>query len=685
MRLCFDTEPHKAEGLLKKFRQNPKLERNCYLPLILIIVVHLYNLNKPLPESFCGIITELVRTCIYRYCYKNDICDIEDDDEAFSFDTLPPVVEDKFCKLCKLAFDITIEEKYSFSDRDMDASGLGLLQSVRSLAGTGSSATQYFIHSSLQEFCAALHISKQPINDQVIMLEKLFAASKDYVLRFYSAITHWENESVREVLVDHSKTIHDATSKHLYSISKPEPLSQLIAAFPTMLLNLPLKFVELLECFHSTESREQPFDRDKLQQLCKSYMRPEMEPLANTEARLLEEEMMKLRDESFDPDEYDGFDTDKMNNAFKKALVTTMEQMNPGNAMNRSKMQVFSQTMYDKLMGLHIPFLNHDNITQFTQEIRDAFGTSEIPQNVLVQHLIQKFQQDMKKQLPAPEDPRHKMGFQSTPVEQVKRSTDSLIQGQFEKCAGDKGFVDVLSSIIPQMLGTDPNPDPKKIMRELMKFFNKTNQTSTLTSQTLWTSLIHDVCAHNLLMLIHCVYESKNPLLCQIIGSTLLLVGQINTSDLIALQCALEMRDENGEHALELEALHLVSALPPSDIQLLHKTITASSTIHTLTLNVGYYNEPLIRSVLRMPQIQKLTYCWIIQDETSRHKSCESFFDCLKNNQNLQVLNLNSVKILDAGAIKLTRILNTTRLVEFKTISMWYSGKRNKSFINCFS
>ena len=656
VRGCFDSEPHKAVGLLERFRQNPKLERNCYLPLILIIIIHLYNLNKPLPESFCGIITELARSCIYSYCYKKGICDVEDDDETFSFDTLPPEVDDKFCKLCKLAFDTTIEEKYSFSNPDMDADGLGLLQSVRSLARTGSSATQYFIHSSLQECCAALHVSKQPIEDQVVMLEKLFAAPKDYVLRFYSALTHWENESVREVLLECSKTIHDATAKYSYSRSKSEPLSQSLVAFLNILQTFPSRFVELLKYFHSTVTGDKPFDRDKLQQLC-SMGGPEMEPFVNAQAKLLEEEMMKLRDESLDPDEYHGFDIDKMSNEMKKAAMTAMEQMNPANGMDKSKWQAFGQTMYDKMAGLSIAFL------KCIQETNDGFGTSEIPSNIFVQQVMQKLH-DMQKQLPAPEDPRHEMGFQPTPAEQVKKDTDSFFQDQIKKFAGDGRVADIMNSIIPHMMGTDPNPNPNKIMEAFMKILNRTSQTSTLSQQTLWTSLIHGIRANNMLMLIHCVYESKNPALSQIIGSTLVLAGQINTSDLIALQCVLEMRDEDGKPALELEVLHLFTALPPSDIHLLNKTIMASSTIHTLTLNVGYYNEHLIRTMLRIPRLRKLSHSWIIQNEEKRRESCESFFNCLEHNQNLQVLNLTCVQILDVGAKELARVLNTTRLVE---------------------
>ncbi|CAI8024691.1 Protein NLRC3, partial [Geodia barretti] len=158
---CFESkgEPDRAQKLLAIINRNPKLRENCYLPLMLIIIVHLYDCSKTLPESFCAIIIELALSCLYRYCKENGILDLED--SMVSLDDVPSQLQPRVYELCELAYNATVNERYSFSNPQMD--GLGLLQNVRSIAARGSSVTQYFLHSSLQELCAALHVSRQPV------------------------------------------------------------------------------------------------------------------------------------------------------------------------------------------------------------------------------------------------------------------------------------------------------------------------------------------------------------------------------------------------------------------------------------------------------------------------------------------------------------------------------------------
>ena len=216
----FESEPHRAEELLIKIRQNPKLQGNCYLPLMLMLIVHMYYCDKELPESFCSVIIQLALTCLYRYRRKT----FSMRDEFYSFYELPENVQPQFLKLCKVAFEATMEEKYSFSN--LETESLGLMQTIQSIAARGNRTTQYFLHSSLQELCAAVHIAMQPIEEQKRLVEMVFDIPKDFVLRFYSALTHWENRSIREVLVKHSKDLIGNTTKYKLVITKPEPLSQ---------------------------------------------------------------------------------------------------------------------------------------------------------------------------------------------------------------------------------------------------------------------------------------------------------------------------------------------------------------------------------------------------------------------------------------------------------------------------
>ena len=120
---CFE-ESVRAQELLTIIKRNPKLQGNCYLPLMLIIVVHLYDCSKTLPESFCAIVIELALSCLYRYCKEKDILDIEDN--LLTLADIPPQLQPKFYQLCEMAYKATMEERHSFSNIGSD--GLGLLQ-----------------------------------------------------------------------------------------------------------------------------------------------------------------------------------------------------------------------------------------------------------------------------------------------------------------------------------------------------------------------------------------------------------------------------------------------------------------------------------------------------------------------------------------------------------------------------
>ena len=150
-----------------------------------------------------------------------------------------PHIRSELRQLCKQAYNATIEGEYSFSN---PTDGLGLLQSIQSIAVRGSEVTQYFLHSSLQELCAALHVSWQPVPKQREMLNQLFETQHDYVLRFYSAGTHWENEDVREILFKQSTVIQQEMKKPVLIPPLPQPLSQHLLIISNELMRLPTRY-----------------------------------------------------------------------------------------------------------------------------------------------------------------------------------------------------------------------------------------------------------------------------------------------------------------------------------------------------------------------------------------------------------------------------------------------------------
>ena len=102
-----------------------------------------------------------------------------------------------FRQLCKLAFTGATDNKVTFSSSDIEVLGssdalceLGLLQAVPSIVSHGKSVYHNFLHLSMQEMLAAVHISRMPASEQISTFDSMFNDARfSAVLQFYAAIT----------------------------------------------------------------------------------------------------------------------------------------------------------------------------------------------------------------------------------------------------------------------------------------------------------------------------------------------------------------------------------------------------------------------------------------------------------------------------------------------------------------
>ena len=162
------------------------------------------------------------------------------------------------------------------------------------------------------------------------------------------------------------------------------------------------------------------------------------------------------------------------------------------------------------------------------------------------------------------------------------------------------------------------------------------------------------------LMFLHCIYEAGNPLLVPLLGSSIALKGDLNGSDLLALQSVFQTIKNSGlSH--NIEALNLTAATSLTDMDIVIKAI---ESVKMLTLSIGNYNETLVKCIFNKSLVRRLKYDWIIWNEEARIESCTSFCKFLEHNKSLQVLDLSCVPLRDVGARELAKVLNTTQLVE---------------------
>ena len=194
---CLKYDIKAVETLMERLSSNPAMEGSCYLPLNATIVAHLYLTNGSLPSTIYGIFSSLVQHCLSRYLHERQ--EISERLATFeSIDLLPDSLQTPFEQLCKLAFTGARENKVAFSTSDLeilqlnpgDICALGLLQAVPSIISHGRIVYYNFLHLSIQELLAAVHISQMPAGGQISTFDSLFNEARfSAVLQFYAAIT----------------------------------------------------------------------------------------------------------------------------------------------------------------------------------------------------------------------------------------------------------------------------------------------------------------------------------------------------------------------------------------------------------------------------------------------------------------------------------------------------------------
>ena len=186
-------------------RERPVIEASCYLPLNAAIIVHLFlSLSHTLPHTLHEVFLSLVCCCITRHLTK----EAENSPEILSLDDLPPDVLKLFNNICTLAYHGVMENKATFSVRDLrlfnlptEFSTLSLIQGIQNLAAKHFNVSFNFLHLSIQELLAAFHISKLSATEQITIFNDLFDQPRlAAVFRFYAAFTKLQTEGVRDIV-----------------------------------------------------------------------------------------------------------------------------------------------------------------------------------------------------------------------------------------------------------------------------------------------------------------------------------------------------------------------------------------------------------------------------------------------------------------------------------------------------
>ena len=196
-RECLKGDSGAVQTLLERIRDNPVVEGSCYLPLNAAIVAHVFLCcDHSLPTSNHGIFTAVVQNILTRY-FQERLGKTILVEDVTSPHKLPSIVQTSFSHLCQLAFYGIKNNKLTFAASDLtalsissDVSKVGLLQNLTSMASDGRQSYFCFLHLSIQELLAAVHISHMSAKQQISVFQELFGNPRfNAVLQFYAGIT----------------------------------------------------------------------------------------------------------------------------------------------------------------------------------------------------------------------------------------------------------------------------------------------------------------------------------------------------------------------------------------------------------------------------------------------------------------------------------------------------------------
>ena len=191
-------DPLLLRNLKKYISCYPHINSLMYIPLNSAIVVEVYQNSRNgetlVPKTMRELYFSLVRSLLLHHLLDHPVHGKNRKWRVCSFSDLPQDVYQQLCELGRIAYEgILHEQQVIFSDLPEDIETLGLMQCVPELyVDEGAVVCYNFLHLTVQEYLAAFHLSRQPVEKQIEHFRKYKEVKSQQSLLFYSKQKQWD-------------------------------------------------------------------------------------------------------------------------------------------------------------------------------------------------------------------------------------------------------------------------------------------------------------------------------------------------------------------------------------------------------------------------------------------------------------------------------------------------------------
>ena len=198
-----ESDKGKADDLIRDLASRDDLLSLCYVPMNCAIVIAVYKgEDLSLPNTVTELYKMYLTRALERYTRKTD----HERNRKIRLENLPGDLRKRLNALAGIAYKLLINDKFIFSQEDLEASGvagielekMGLVTSFTIEDGYGKTESFQFLHLTIQEFLAAWHASQlSPEGQAGIICD--FSNDRLKLMRYFLAgITKLQGQNVRD-------------------------------------------------------------------------------------------------------------------------------------------------------------------------------------------------------------------------------------------------------------------------------------------------------------------------------------------------------------------------------------------------------------------------------------------------------------------------------------------------------